>query len=41
MTGPWTETALPTIVFHFSMENYFNADKFGLFYKLCQIGPCI
>ena len=33
MTAPWTETALPTILSRYPLENIFNADEFGLFYQ--------
>ena len=33
MTAPWTETALPTILSHYPLENIVNADEFGLFYQ--------
>ena len=33
MTSPWTETRLPTILSHYSLENIFNTDEFGLFYQ--------
>ena len=33
MTAPWTETTSPTILSRYSLENIFNADKFGLFYQ--------
>ena len=32
-TSSWSETTLPTILSNYKLENIFNADEFGLFYK--------
>ena len=33
MTAPWNETTLPTLLSNYKLEDIFNADEFGLFYK--------
>ncbi|XP_065681432.1 tigger transposable element-derived protein 2-like [Hydra vulgaris] len=33
MTASWNETTLPTLLLNYKLENIFNADEFGLFYK--------
>ena len=33
MTMPWKETHLPTILSRYKLEDTFNADEFGLFFK--------
>ena len=33
MTASWEATTLPTILTNYQLQNIFNADKFGLFYK--------
>ena len=41
MTAPWTETALPTILSRYTLENIFNPDEFGLFYQCLPNKNCI
>ena len=33
MTAPWNETALPTLLSNYKLEDTFNADEFGLLYQ--------
>ena len=33
MTASWEETTLPTILSNYALQDIFNADEFGLFYK--------
>ncbi|XP_065642738.1 tigger transposable element-derived protein 4-like [Hydra vulgaris] len=33
MTASWNETTLPTLLLNYKLENFFNADEFGLFYQ--------
>ena len=34
MVAPWTEPYLPTILSRYKLENIYNADEFGLFYRM-------
>ena len=34
MTAHWKETHLPTIFSRYKLKNIFNADEFGLFFKV-------
>ena len=36
MRAPWLETALPTILSRYPLENIFNDDEFGLFFNVSQ-----
>ena len=33
MTAPWEETTLPTILSKYELNQIYNADEFGLFYR--------
>ena len=33
MTAPWAETTLPTILSEYELNQIYNADEFGLFYR--------
>ena len=33
MVAGWNETALPILLYNYGLENIYNADKFGLFYR--------
>ena len=33
MVAGWNETTIPTLLSNYSLENIYNADEFGLFYK--------
>ena len=33
MVAVWNETTLPTLLSNYSLENVYNADKYGLFYQ--------
>ena len=37
MVAPWTESYLPTILSRYKLEDIYNADEFGLFYRML---PC-
>ena len=34
MTAAWKETSLPTILSRYQLKDIYNADQFGLFYKV-------
>ena len=34
MTAPWDETTLPTILSKYKLDEIYNADEFGLFYRV-------
>ena len=36
MTAPWKETTLPTILSKYKLDQIYNADEFGLFYRAQQ-----
>ena len=33
MVAGWNETTLPTLLSNYGLENIYNADEFGLFYR--------
>ena len=33
MTAPWAETTLPTMLSKYELNQIYNADEFGLFYR--------
>ena len=34
MTAPWKETTLPTILSKYELDEIYNADEFGLFFRM-------